>query len=80
MKNLLDRVDRLERAAEVPRKNAQCDNCRDWPPARSRTIDENGGTTDDTLDIPERCPTCGWTPVLVTFEIVTDWRSVPSSR
>ena len=69
------RLDRLERECASRLRDAQCSVCRKWC-ARVQTIDVDGTATLDTPDVPESCPNCGWTPVLVTIEIVEDWRSV----
>jgi hypothetical protein len=80
MKNLKDRLARLEQEAAARLRSTQCDTCRDWPFVCMQRIDVDGSVTWDTEE-PRQCPNCGWTAVVVVFHIVADWRSVsPPSR
>ena len=75
MLKLKGRLDRLERKCASRLQAIRCDVCRKWT-ARIQTIDVDGSITVDTPEVPEHCPSCGWTPVLVNIEIVEDWRRV----
>jgi len=53
-----------------------CSLCRPWPNARILEIDVDGVETWSDPTTPERCPTCGWSPIVVRVIEVMDWRSV----
>jgi hypothetical protein len=80
MKNLKDRLARLEQASAARRRSTQCESCHDWPAVCWVTVDTDGTETWKT-DPPRACPRCGWIAELVVFHIVEDWRGVtPPSR
>ena len=81
MKNLKDRLARLEQASAARLRSTQCDDCREWPSVCWVTVDDADGTETWETDRPKECPRCGWVADLVLFHIVDDWRSVtPPSR
>jgi hypothetical protein len=80
MKNLQDRLARLEQASAARRRSTQCANCRGWTSICTKRMDVDGTEIWETQE-PRACPRCGWRAVLVTFHIIEDWRSVtPPSR
>jgi ssDNA-binding Zn-finger/Zn-ribbon topoisomerase 1 len=76
MSNLKDRLGRLERTSSERLKGVRCPNCREWPPARILETDIEGNQSWADPDVPESCPHCGWTPVVVEIVEVADWGSV----
>jgi hypothetical protein len=76
MSRLRSRVDRLVRHYASRQQGARCSLCRPWPNARILEVDVNGTETWADPSIPERCPTCGWCPIVVQVIEVMDWRSV----
>ena len=76
MRSLNARLARLERAQAKSVKRTRCADCRDWPDARIHNIDTDGVETWQDPDMPTSCPTCGWTPELVTIQEVKDWERV----
>jgi hypothetical protein len=75
VRNLKDRVDRLERDADGRVPTTQCDHCRDWPFVCVKQVEVDGAETWKT-ERPQECPRCGWVAEQVVFHILTDWRSV----
>ena len=78
MRNLKDRLDRLEQDSAERLRTVQCGQCRDWRPVCVKRIDADGTETWET-DQPQECPNCGWTADLVVLQIAADWRSVSTS-
>ena len=76
MRNLKDRLDRLERASAARLRLTQCDHCRAWPSPCWVTIDDADGGETWTTERPRECPRCGWVADLVMFHIVENWRGV----
>jgi hypothetical protein len=52
-----DRITKLEDA-----EPKRCDTCRDWP-YPFIVFEESG--KDPLVDIPERCPKCGYEPLVI---------------
>ena len=76
MRNLKDRLERLERESAARLRLTQCDHCRAWPSPCWVTVDDADGAETWQTDPPKECPRCGWVAHLVMFHLVDDWRSV----
>jgi len=76
VKNLKDRLARLERETVARVPTTQCDSCRDWPSVCWCTVDEASGTETWGTERPRECLRCGWTAHVVMLHILQDWRSV----
>jgi hypothetical protein len=76
MSSLKDRLGRLERASSERLKGVRCVNCGDWPRARILEIDTDGNQSWVEPTVTERCPQCGWAPVIVEIREIPDWESV----
>lgn len=55
--NLVTRVHNLEK--EVVSTPGRCPTCRDWPAVKMSCADAE--------QEPDRCPDCGWEPLVVVF-------------
>jgi hypothetical protein len=75
MKNLKDRLARLEQESAARRRSTQCSTCRDWPAVCWMTVDTDGTEIWETEE-PRECPHCGWVATVVVFHTIADWRSV----
>ena len=58
---------------ETTAKGKRCATCRDWPPMRVRYVNDPSGRHPEP-ETPERCPRCGWQPLLIAVEYVEGWR------
>ena len=76
MRSLKDRLGRLERESAGHLKGVRCANCRDWPRARILKIDTDGNESWAEPVVPQSCPQCRWTPVVVAIREVADWDQV----
>lgn len=76
MSSLKNRLGRLERESTQRLKGVRCANCRDWPRARILEIDTDGNQSWAAPVVPQSCPQCGWTPVIVEIREVADWDQV----
>ena len=78
MRNLKDRLGRLERDSAERLRTVQCNSCRDWPRVCVKRVEVDGTEIWET-DQPQECPNCGWIADLVILQIAADWRAVSTS-